>query len=919
MGKHETLGIYDYDREKICDLYDSRTELIGQAYNIKVTKDINGQNTLEFSLPYVKDAKEASDEELSAIFGLAVYGLSRYGRIVNTMHNQNYRWAFMKSDFLIRYTCDEESMWFVASKPKKSKTNKSIEGNTTCNGFESLLKTRNIYMSFDDENGIGTIDYLMAQILKGTGWTYLDKTHGSDTIMERDGETEKVRSLNSDGKRGALDLITTTCNLFQARPVFDTDAMTVKIKAMKNREQVLEGEIGKNLSALSVGFDSSNIATRVYVEGEYGDYGYVGIDDVEVDENGRPVSSGGTPYGLSYIMNFDYYREIGVFKARHEAALATYITQIKAKKQEISANGALLIAAEDSLNELIGQCKLAVYYVDDLTTPEYLYGDVTEEQAELHINDRVVILKNNGTYLYDDWTGSPAQVADAYGVAKFVTASAGKIGAGEVQIEAKEKSKDQLYRKINVTVNPDKIAEYEAEILRLNLEIAKIYEGDNETETDGLYALMHSVMADDGYLYQYSHYKAINDQLNIEQDNIEATFISAMGYMLRDGYWNDNNYTVGQEVYLYEDALDITKEMSKPSVSYSFSYVRVAEDFDIPADEIAINAIFKIHDEELEIDDKMFVKKITYGVDDKSLGTIDVSNQDITLTGNDLGSLMSRMSQLADLIEQKNALYERAKAISNNGSIFADRLNGSIDVLKNKILSSVSNWYTDDQGNIVFEDADGGSAVMLSGSGIMLADGRDTDGNWNWRTSMDGHGINADEIVAGFISAGRIESGSITADKLDANVGSSLDLSSNVALNAYINNTAEQKAAEMQLTDQQFTVQFNRTVADGINNSISDVQGNLENYQTEVSNYMRYDNTGTLTLGKANNAFTTQIDNTKMSFKQNNTEVAYISNQSMFITTARVTEQLSLGTNNGYGYFDWVVTPTGLGLKWRNS
>ena len=183
MGKHETLGVYDYDREKICDLYDSRTELIGQAYDIKVSKDINGQNTLEFSLPYISEAKNVTADELSAVFGISSYGIERYNQVIGAMSNQNFRWAFMKSDFMIRYTCGEKSIWFVASKPKKNRTNKAIYGTVTCNGIESLLKTRNIYLSFDDENGIGTIDYLMEQILKGTGWSYLDKDHGvSDSL-----------------------------------------------------------------------------------------------------------------------------------------------------------------------------------------------------------------------------------------------------------------------------------------------------------------------------------------------------------------------------------------------------------------------------------------------------------------------------------------------------------------------------------------------------------------------------------------------------------------------------------------------------------------------------------------------------------------------------------------------------------------
>ena len=143
----------------------------------------------------------------------------------------------------------------------------------------------------------------------------------------------------------------------------------------------------------------------------------------------------------------------------------------------------------------------------------------------------------------------------------------------------------------------------------------------------------------------------------------------------------------------------------------------------------------------------------------------------------------------------------------------------------------------------------------------------------------------------------------------------------NTALNnavAGINSTIDQKIAEMQLTDEQFTIMFGRTVATGVQNSIDDVQGNLTQYQTDVANYMRYNSDGVLTLGKQGSSFMAQLTNTRMSFLEANAEVAYISNQSMYITQARITDTLSLGTNNGYGYFDWTVTPTGLGLKWRD-
>ena len=53
--------------------------------------------------------------------------------------------------------------------------------------------------------------------------------------------------------------------------------------------------------------DAADVVTRLYVEGEYGDNCYVGIDDVN-------------PTGLPFLLNFDYYRELVVFTEEHEEA-----------------------------------------------------------------------------------------------------------------------------------------------------------------------------------------------------------------------------------------------------------------------------------------------------------------------------------------------------------------------------------------------------------------------------------------------------------------------------------------------------------------------------------------------------------------------------------------------------------------------
>lgn len=864
------VGVYDYEGNKLCDLYDSQVNLIGQAYQIDHTQNEDGVGLLTFNIPYMVD---------KAI---------------------NFRWNFLKSEYLVRLYSNNKEEWFVANKPVKKKTGKEIIGTVSCNGTPILLKTKNIHKEFDDENGIGTIDYLMVQILAGSGWHY-DATH-SDTLYEEDGVTEKVRSLNSNGSKGSLGLINEVCKLFMCLPTYDTSNKLVTIHAMRNRDMLFEAEVGKNLDALTASYNSNDIITRMYVEGEYdGTHGYVGIDDAN-------------PTGLSYIFNFDYYKEIGLFSETHEAAYQTYLVDITDVVEKTKLNQSQITAKEDIMNGLVGQCKLTVYYVSQgFTTPKYTYNDPTDEQKALAIGDEVLVLNEDGTYQTKTIITTPQALIGPgdYAILKYGTKAAGTVGAKEVQIEAKEKEIDNLSRKIAATTKEDKIREYTAEIAQLQLEIESIYTGGEVTDqdmkedmalkyipndysgnvdlfdriivpaadfiakgysfigtygtifshtfsagptdeydydypykcviditpikadgtvltqqqmedylyeiiedakthdisimraddlnlvlrvdelvgdeslasayqradewtsklhemqeewdsirasynwfgetdrdpagifndvlpviTDGLYKQVSSFVKPNGTLDMISGLETTRGILLDRQDEIEATFIAAMGDMLRDGKWQNNNYIEGQEQALYDDSVERMKYLSRPTGEYSFDYIRMHKEFGVPLEDIKINAIVRVNDDELDVHENMYVSKIVTGIDRKNYGRIEVSTNDLSLSSSDLGSLLSRMSQLADLIEQKNQIYQRAEAISKSGTFFADRLNGMIDVTKNQILSSVSNWWTDANGNIVFESVDGGSAMMLSGAGFMLADSKDEAGEWNWRTKL---------------------------------------------------------------------------------------------------------------------------------------------------------------------------------------
>lgn len=188
--------------------------------------------------------------------------------------------------------------------------------------MSGALKTRNLFGYFDETNGIADCRTLCERALAGTGWTLVE----CDEFYESDGETVKIRSYKCDEKTGAWQMLQEICELFYAYPEFDGDAMTVTIRARRNFNGLMEVTFGKNTEHIERKLDSSGIVTRLYVQGDYTDDGYVGIDDAKDNES-----------HLNFICNFDYYKEIGMFTPRHEAALEKYLQTKSAGAEEILA------------------------------------------------------------------------------------------------------------------------------------------------------------------------------------------------------------------------------------------------------------------------------------------------------------------------------------------------------------------------------------------------------------------------------------------------------------------------------------------------------------------------------------------------------------------------------------------------------
>lgn len=84
-----------------------------------------------------------------------------------------------------------------------------------------------------------------------------------------------------------------------------------------------------------------------------------------------------------------------------------------------------------------------------------------------------------------------------------------------------------------------------------------------------------------------------------------------------------------------------------------------------------------------------------------------------------------------------------------------------------------------------------------------------------------------------------------------------------------------------------------------------------------IEEYIRFRG-ALIELGKVGNAFTAELSNESLSFKENGQEIAYISNQALVITNAEIRNRLSLGTA-ARGWFDFIPRATGnLSIQWRD-
>lgn len=148
--------------------------------------------------------------------------------------------------------------------------------------------------------------------------------------------------------------------------------------------------------------------------------------------------------------------------------------------------------------------------------------------------------------------------------------------------------------------------------------------------------------------------------------------------------------------------------------------------------------------------------------------------------------------------------------------------------------------------------------------------------------------------------------------------------------NAKIDDRLAQAKDYTDSVHQEITIEYSTKLEEtskGFNMSVNSLtdriteQGNeVNSYREQLQTYFGFSEDG-LEIGKKVNGekqqYSINIDNERMGFLQDGSEVAFIQYNKLHINAVEAMDRLSVGAAADGGYFDFISTEYGMGVKWR--
>lgn len=133
-----------------------------------------------------------------------------------------------------------------------------------------------------------------------------------------------------------------------------------------------------------------------------------------------------------------------------------------------------------------------------------------------------------------------------------------------------------------------------------------------------------------------------------------------------------------------------------------------------------------------------------------------------------------------------------------------------------------------------------------------------------------------------------------------------------------VNGLEDRVESKIVQTSTNITDNFNKSLT-YLSDDISTVGGNVKEFVSELNVYIRRGelepNVYGIEIGRSDSLIKARFTNDRLSFYQGSSEVAYISQNNLYITRAEVLDYLKIG-NESQGFFVFDTTENGLEVRW---
>ncbi len=124
-----------------------------------------------------------------------------------------------------------------------------------------------------------------------------------------------------------------------------------------------------------------------------------------------------------------------------------------------------------------------------------------------------------------------------------------------------------------------------------------------------------------------------------------------------------------------------------------------------------------------------------------------------------LSDTLAQQQRVISNVRDRQGVWDRATQFNPDGTLDTSWLNGVINTLQNELLGGGGTVkITDNDGILILDNATTPTkALMLKGGIFGIANSKDANGNWIWRTFGTGDGFTADLINAGQIQTSLVK------------------------------------------------------------------------------------------------------------------------------------------------------------------